>query len=67
MVLDWTDLSFSLPGVPFRNHLSMTLEGDTAVVQSTLMWRVGIQSLVHFVGALSRGSWMSTEDRHSDS
>jgi hypothetical protein len=44
----------------------MTQEG-TAVAQSMLMWRVGIQSLVHFVGVLSRDSWMSTEDRHSDS
>jgi hypothetical protein len=34
----------------------MTQEGDTAVVQNTLMWRVGIQSLAHFVAVRSRDS-----------
>jgi hypothetical protein len=45
----------------------MILAEDTAVAPSTLMWRVDMQSLVHFAEALLRDSWMSMAGRRSDS
>jgi hypothetical protein len=45
----------------------MMLEEDTVGVPSTSTWRVDRQSLVHSVAVLSKDSWASTADRHSDS